>query len=205
MLRTFRIWETAALLALCVTLLLGTWARGRQERLAGQVIRLHVIAASDSEEDQAAKLRVRDALLELLTPALEGSESTEEAAEAVRELLSELETEAERVSGGRAAAELGTERYPTRQYEGFALPAGEYLSLRVSLGDGAGRNWWCVVYPPLCMQAASDLTEEDAECLSRDDWRLITEDGELYVIRFKLLELWDNLFFLEEKEAKRTP
>ena len=204
MTRTFRRWEIAALLALCLTLLLGTWAQGRQQRLAERVIRLHVIAESDGPEDQEMKLQVRDAVLAQLAPALEGLESAQEAAAAVRELLPALAEEAARVSGSRASAALGAESYPTRRYTDFALPAGEYLSLRVTLGAGQGHNWWCVVYPPLCLQSVTALREEDAACLSGDDWRLITEEGESYVIRFRLLELWGDLFFLKEKEEKRT-
>ena len=82
--------------------------------------------------------------------------------------------------------------YPTRDYGTFALPAGVYTSLRVTLGAGAGHNWWCVIFPPLCAQAAG-LSEQAVQALSDDDVRLVTESGGGYVVRFRLLELWDAL------------
>lgn len=87
---------------------------------------------------------------------------------------------------------LGPEHYPTRDYGTFALPAGVYTSLRVTLGAGAGHNWWCVIFPPLCAQAAG-LSEQAVQALSDDDVRLVTESGGGYVVRFRLLELWDAL------------
>ena len=86
--------------------------------------------------------------------------------------------------------ELGRETYPTREYETFSLPAGVYTSLRITLGAGGGRNWWCVVYPPLCT-AGVETAQEAA--LSDDDIKLITGDGGGYVLRFRLLEWWGSL------------
>ena len=103
----------------------------------------------------------------------------------------ELQRIAETASGGSARVELGRETYPTREYETFSLPAGVYTSLRVTLGTGSGRNWWCVVYPPLCTSGVE--TVQEAAVLSDDDVKLITEDGEGYVLRFRLLEWWGSL------------
>ena len=103
----------------------------------------------------------------------------------------ELQRIAETASGGSARVELGCETYPTREYETFSLPAGVYTSLRVTLGAGSGRNWWCVVYPPLCTSGVE--TAQEAAVLSDDDVKLITEDGEGYVLRFRLLEWWGSL------------
>ena len=186
-----RPWETALLAALCLTLLIGVWAQGRQRALSDRVVRLHVIAASDSAEDQRVKLAVRDALLAYLTPRLEAATGAQDAAAMIAEVSAELEQIAGRVSGERVRIELGRERYPTREYETFSLPAGIYTSLRVTLGAGGGRNWWCVVYPPLCT-AGVDTAQETA-ALSADDVKLITEDGDGYVLRFRLLEWWGSL------------
>ena len=183
-------WETALLAAVCVTLLTGVWAQGRQSALADKVVRLHVIAASDSAEDQRVKLEVRDALLSYLTPRLEAASGARDAAAVIAASAPELKKIAETVSGGSARVELGRETYPTREYETFSLPAGEYTSLRVTLGAGGGRNWWCVVYPPLC--TAGVETAQEA-LLSEDDIKLITEDGGGYVLRFRLLEWWGSL------------
>ena len=187
--RKFRVWEAALMLSLCLALLTGIWAEGTQARLAGQLVRLHVIAASDSAADQAEKLAVRDAVLRCLTPKLRHAQSADEA----RQIILRAEPLIRRAAAGAAKqpvrTDFGTEHYPTRDYGAFALPAGNYLSLRVMLGAGEGKNWWCVVFPPLCTQEA--LSPDAAETLSRQDRALITRaDGE-YEIRFRILELWD--------------
>ena len=183
-------WETAGLLALCVTLLFGLWAERRQTALAENIVRLHVIAASDSEADQAEKLRVRDAVLSYLAPKLRDAASAEEAADTLRAALPEVAALSETVSGRSARAELGREFYPTREYETFSLPAGADTALRVTLGEGAGHNWWCVVYPPLCTAAAEEVRSTAA--LSEDDLKLITgEDGE-YIFKFRIIEWWET-------------
>ena len=183
-------WETAALLTLCLALLLGLWAERRQAALADGLVRLHVIAASDSPEDQAEKLRVRDAVLALLTPRLEGADR-DAALETLRLSLPEVAATASRVSARNARAELGAERYPTREYESFSLPAGTYTSLRVTLGEGRGHNWWCVIYPPLCTSAVERASETAS--MDSDDLKLITgADGE-YVFKFRVIEWWENL------------
>ena len=135
-------WETALLAAVCVTLLTGVWAQGRQSALADKVVRLHVIAASDSAEDQRVKLEVRDALLAYLTPRLEAAPGARDAAAVIAASAPELKKIAETVSGGSARVELGRETYPTREYETFSLPAGGYTSLRITLGTGGA---WCIL------------------------------------------------------------
>ena len=197
-----RAWEIALLAAAAVTLLSGVWAQGRQSALAEKVVRLHVIAASDSAEDQRVKLAVRDAVLAYITPRLESASGAAEAAAVIAGESETLVHIAESVSGGRARVALGRERYPTREYETFSLPAGEYTSLRIILGAGSGRNWWCVVYPPLCTASVEEAQETAA--LSADDVKLITEDGEGYVLRFRLLEWWDALVHGTQKPGSET-
>lgn len=185
------------LFALCFSLCFGLWQRSRQRELSEQVIRLHVIARSDSSRDQAVKLKVRDSVLRLLEPALEGIDDQASAAEVVEELIPRIEQTAAKAvfaAGEKysAAAGISRESYPTRQYDGFALPAGEYTSLRIILGDGNGKNWWCVVFPPLCAAAveescqAVDMLSEDSEAM------ILAEDGE-YKISFKVLEIFEKL------------
>jgi len=188
-----RRWEIALLLALIVSMLAGLWAGREQRRLASGLIRLHVIASSDNAEDQALKLQVRDAVLETLTPALSAAETPQQAQEIVENRLPELARIGEAVSGQRAVASLGWENYPTREYEGFALPAGDYLSLRLELGEAQGKNWWCVVFPPLCAAAAEHSQDALREMLGEGEAALVTGDGTGYVLKFKLLELWDAL------------
>ena len=183
--------EAALLLGLCFALLTGVAARSQQRALAEKVVRLHVLAVSDDAEDQAVKLRVRDGVLSTLTPRLAGASDAAAARDVIEEALPELRALAEELSGGRAEAVLSRESYPTREYDGFALPAGEYTSLRIVLGEGKGHNWWCVVYPPLCTASVSEAAETGV--LSGEDVRLITEDGTGYVLRFRLMEWWNSL------------
>ena len=187
--KRWKMWELALLFCLCGLSLTGTWCAARQEALSGKLIRLHVLAESDSSVHQSAKLRARDAVLERLAPALAPAESRQEAAAIIRELAPEL-AEAARAAAGADAARLtlGRESYPLRRYGSFALPAGEYLSLRLVLGEGGGRNWWCVVYPPLCTDPGAS-----EEAFAGEEWRLLSEDGTSYEIRFRLLELWGEL------------
>ena len=123
-----------------------------------EYLRMHVRANSDEKEDQAVKYMVRDALVQYLTPIVAECTSREVAERAIRAHTKQLANEAERVlrlqgfSYG-ASAEVKWEVFPTRVYDGYVLEAGEYLSLIVLLGEGAGANWWCVVYPPLCFAA----------------------------------------------------
>ncbi len=187
-----RLLANCALLSLSSLLLLATWAQSRQEALSGKLIRLHVLAESDSEEDQAKKLCARDAVLALLTPELEGVKSREEAETVIRRLTPAIRLAAEKAAGTQAAVQLSREYYPTRRYGTFSLPAGQYFSLRVTLGQGLGHNWWCVVYPPLCAQSAQESLA-GAAILSEEDARLLSEDGESYIFRFRLLELWGEL------------
>ena len=128
-----------------------------------------MIAASDAEEEQAVKLRVRDAVLDYLRPRLSGAADAKEAREILRAELAGAAEAAAGASGGREVTlRLGQEDYPARVYGGFTLPAGRYESLRVVLGPGQGHNWWCVVFPTLCLEAAE--TEELRSVMRREDY-----------------------------------
>ncbi len=187
----FKIWEMAALLALCLTLLLCAWAQGRQTAISADLVRLHVIAASDAPEEQALKLRVRDAVLAYLGPKLKSAEDRAAAIETLSADLEGVRRAAEDAAEGRSVrVTLGRERYPLRQYEGFTLPAGEYESLRVVLGAGEGHNWWCIVFPPLCLQAVEG--EKLQSVMSREDYGIVCEE-EGYELRFKIVELWGEI------------
>lgn len=189
--RRLKIWELSALVTLCVCLLTGLWAEGRQQRLAAGLVRLHVLAVSDEAEEQAVKLRVRDAVLRYLAPYLDGVKSADEAEAILSGKLDGVRAAAEQAAEGRAVrVTLGDERYPTRDYAGFSLPAGRYRSLRVVLGEGKGHNWWCVVFPPVCLAAVE--REAVRPVMNPEDYALITrEDG--WQLRFRLVELWGEL------------
>ena len=184
-------WELALLCALCLTLVSALWAQGRSQKIDGALVRLHVLAVDDSETEQALKLRVRDAVLGCLSARLEGAQSKAEAAEILSEALPEIQSAAAEAAEGRpVAVTLGRERYPTRLYGALALPAGEYDSLRVILGEGRGQNWWCVVFPPLCMSVES--TEEFEQAVGKETFEILSADGTTSY-RFRLLELWGEL------------
>ena len=194
-----KIWEIALLLGVAVCLLSGARALHTQEELADKVVRLHVLANSDSEEDQALKLQVRDAVLERAEDLLAQTSSRAEAEGKLRGQLLEFERLAESVirEAGydyEVTAELTDTEFPTREYEGFTLPAGEYLALRILIGEAAGRNWWCVVFPPLCTAATADVPASAmAAGFTEDEVRLITEEDRGYVLKFKAVEFWETL------------
>lgn len=191
-----KIWEAAALCALCISLLTGVWAQARQQSISANLVRLHVIAASDEQAEQELKLQVRDAVLQYLEPKLRDVKSAAHAREIIAAELEGIGQAAAAVSQGRSVTvSLGEERYPTREYSAFTLPAGRYESLRVILGQGQGHNWWCVVFPPLCLSAAE--SEEVRQVMSQEDYALITGEED-YEIRFRLVELWGELLNLLE-------
>ena len=197
--RHLYLWELAGLLALCAALLSGLWAQGKQASIAGGLVRLHVLAVSDAPEEQEIKLRVRDAVLESLAPKLENAQDAEEAGAILADSLDLIRSAAEQAAEGRPVrVSFSEERYPTRDYAGFSLPAGRYRSLRVVLGEGQGRNWWCVVFPPVCLSAAEK--EAIQPVMNPADYALITrEDG--WEIRFRIVELWGKI--LEKVEIEK--
>ena len=177
------------LLALTVAVV---WAGGLladKERLRQDILRLHVVAASDSEADQAVKLQVRDAVLGSLRQGLSDLTDVEQARAYVEEMIPKIEKAANLVLAEAGFADtvqvsLTEWEFPEREYDTFSLPAGVYNALRVVIGDGEGQNWWCVVFPELCMGATS---EEFREMSSFSDGLNDTLTGE-YEIRFWLLD-----------------
>ena len=191
--------ELALLLALAVTLLWGAWSLHRQDDLQEKMIRLHVIANSDSDADQALKLCVRDAVLCRAEEILRQSADMTEARTRLRDSLPAIgdaaaQELAAQGSGYSVSVALEDTEFPRKTYDGFALPTGEYLALRVVIGAGEGRNWWCVVYPPLCTAAACELEGVALEGgMTADDLSLMTGENAGYVLRFRSLELWERL------------
>ena len=192
-------WELALLLGLCAALVWGAWAAQRQDALARKMIRLHVIANSDSDADQALKLEVRDKVLDFTTTVLQRSADMEDAQVRLRAELTRIETIARREIAAQGydypvTAQLASAEFPLKEYDGFSLPAGEYMALRLVIGEGEGRNWWCVVYPPLCTAAAADMPQTAIQAgLTDDDVSLITGEDTGYVLKFRSVELWEQL------------
>ncbi len=172
--------------------------RGESE-LYQNVVRLHVLANSDSEEDQTLKLEVRDAILEKTQLMLRGCTSKSQAQQIIEYNLPKIEATAKNAVTRAGydysvSVQLGNEEYPTKNYEGCCFPAGEYLSLRVLIGSAEGQNWWCVLFPPMCLSAASDSSEAFAQVgLTGDQYNVITQtQNPKYKVRFKLLEAFET-------------
>ena len=138
-----------------------------RQKLRQELIRLHVVAASDSEEDQAVKLEVRDAVIAAVQRELNNVQDMDQAKAYLQENLPKIEAVANGVLAqagfaDRASVSLCLEEFTTRVYDTFTLPAGLYESLRIVIGEGEGRNWWCVVFPSLCLPATTEGFEEVA-------------------------------------------
>ena len=171
------------------------------------VIRLHVVANSNSEEDQTLKLSVRDAVLDEVSKILDSipCDSVDKANELIDAHIEDITLAAKKClynEGYDYDVEvlLGKENYPTKNYESCAFPSGNYLSLQVKIGEAEGDNWWCVLFPPLCLSAASEtsLSVEDALInvgFTGAQYRIITDsDNVTYNVRFKILETFDEVF-----------
>jgi len=163
--------------------------------LRDELIRLHVVAASDSHEDQALKLRVRDAVTDSLSRELENLRDTDAAEAYLQENLPKIQMLAESVlrqhgCGDPVSVSFMTEEFGKRVYDTFSLPSGIYKSLRIRIGKAKGRNWWCVVFPSLCLPATCDGFEDAAQCAGLPDDLIATLEGENgYEIRLFLLDV----------------
>ena len=194
-------------MVICLSLvaLVYAWALvADREQLKNELIRLHVVAASDSDEDQAIKLQVRDAVLESLRRGLEDVTDVEGAKAYIRENLPRLEAAANEAlaaagCGDLATVKLQAEEFAARVYDTFSLPAGIYDTLRVTIGEGAGHNWWCVAFPSLCLPATTDGFEAVAAGAGFSPELTDTLTGE-YEVRFLLLDLVGHIENLLHRE-----
>ena len=176
------------------------------EEIRENVLRLHVLANSDSAEDQSLKLLVRDRLLELSREIYPDAGSKEEAVAVTESNLTVLQSEAEKIvraKGYEYPVKVSLEKcyFSTRTYGDITLPAGTYQALRVVIGEGAGHNWWCVMFPPLCVSPASDSEALLSDVLSSEELDFVEGSG--YEIRFKCVELYEDFRHqLSEKSRK---
>lgn len=187
-------------LCACVAALFWTWGVvADRETLNAELIRLHVVANSDSEEDQAIKLRVRDAVVESLQTAMADVTDIDQARTYIRENLPKIQqtaNEALKALGceDTAVATLDEEIFDTRYYDTFTLPAGVYEALRITIGEGEGKNWWCVVFPTLCVPATSEGFGDVAAGAGFPDALTAALEGEEgYEVRFFLLDVLGRL------------
>ena len=165
-------------------------------------VRLHILANSNSESDQALKLKVRDVILNKISDyEAKSKEESLSKIEEDKEKLIELAKTVIRENGRdyEVNIDVGIEKYPTRHYDDFSLPAGKYTSVMVKIGEAKGENWWCVLYPPLCTKAA--LKADKDACidvgLTKDQYSLITQSSGKYKVKFKILEVAANALGIE--------
>ena len=189
---------TLGLLLLCTTVSLSALAlSAEQKNLSDKLIRLHVVANSDSDYDQSVKLKVRDAVLQKANALLADSENPDRTlAENLQVLADTAQAELCKLNyRADIHASFEMERFPTRKYDTFSLPAGTYKTLRITIGSGRGHNWWCVVYPSLCLTASMDDFEKAAQAANFTDGEisLIREETPTYVLRFKTVEILEKI------------
>ncbi|MCI9062605.1 MAG: stage II sporulation protein R [Romboutsia sp.] len=173
-----------------------------------KLIRFHVIANSDSDEDQNLKLKVRDAIIDYLQPKLLESESIEESESIIKKEYSELEKISKNIileNGYNYDIQVGIDysEFPTKQYSNVILPAGEYKALRIIIGEGKGKNWWCVMFPPLCfVDEQKGIIDKDTddklrEVLTEEEYELISQKTSKQMnrvqIKFKIAEIIQNI------------
>ncbi|MDU4934078.1 MAG: stage II sporulation protein R [Peptostreptococcaceae bacterium] len=174
-----------------------------------KLIRFHVIANSDTEEDQELKLKVRDEIISYLQPKLENSSSIEESEKIITSEYDNLQSISRETiidNGYEYDVKVGIEysNFPTKQYSNVILPAGEYKALKVVIGEGKGKNWWCVMFPPLCFVDEENgvidkSTDEKLQSvLDEEEYNLITtknkEEGNVVKFKFKIVEVVKDMF-----------
>lgn len=186
----FRIFLWVTAVFFCACLLYAGESLIQQRALAQKTVRLHVVANSDSREDQENKLVVRDAVLQQVAELTKNCESAEQAKKVIGENLPKIADAAAQVCDREIRVSLQKESFETRHYDSFTLPAGEYPSLRVCIGQAEGKNWWCVVFPSLCVPATWEGVEEAALTggFSQEETELILGGEEEYHLRFRTLE-----------------
>ena len=188
-----RFFEVTLSLTLIFAILCGARADARQASLADKMLRLHVIANSDSNADQEEKLRVRDRVLRAADELIPDTASLTDVKRITRENLDTLTAAAKTATDLPVRAEVCTMYFPTREYDTFTLPAGEYDALRIIIGNGAGRNWWCVLFPPLCVSAAQAVGCAEEAGLSEEELQMISRGETVYRYEFKFLEILSKL------------
>ncbi len=189
--------ELSIIIALIVSIFVGIdTCSANCEDIRENIFRLHVIANSDSQEDQQLKLAVRDRIISIGGDIFAQVHNKQEAETIVRPMLSEFQRAVEDVIKEQGydypvKVTISNEYFNTRIYEKVTLPAGKYDALRVIIGSGEGKNWWCVMFPPMCLPAAEE-TEALNQVLSEEDLQFVS-DYQDYEVRFKIIEWYENI------------
>ncbi|MCI8496647.1 MAG: stage II sporulation protein R [Clostridiales bacterium] len=166
------------------------------EGIRESVVRLHVLANSDSDADQTLKLQVRDRVLRETKGLFSEAQGEADALQRARDALPLIQKAAEDEIALRGydypvTVEIGQSCFNTRTYEEVTLPAGRYDAVRILIGDGAGKNWWCVMFPPMCVPAASE-SEELSDVLDAEQMEIVG-NADRYEVKFKTLEIIEEI------------
>ncbi|AYF54154.1 stage II sporulation protein R [Clostridium botulinum C] len=200
-----------SLMILCGSILVVSYikADASQKSIANKLIRFHVIANSDSTEDQALKLKVRDEILEYISPKLKNSKSIEESRQIIKENSEVINAIAKKTIQKNGytytvKTELSHENFPVKTYGDITLPQGDYEAYRVIIGNGKGHNWWCVMFPPLCF---TDITKGEVELqktdemmkktLTKEEYKLVNnkcEENNEIIFKFKIIEKLKKIY-----------
>lgn len=181
-----------------------SYASNISSDLSNNLLRLHIVANSDSSEDQALKLKVRDRLIEYLNSIVSPSNTKEEVVEILKKHINDMRNVALGViceNGFNYSVTVSLEHidFPTKTYSNISLPTGLYDAIDVHIGNSAGHNWWCVMFPPLClvndgtMEMSDDSRDNLKENLDSEEYSLITEKNQVYEFKFKIVEIINKL------------
>lgn len=165
------------------------------ENISDQVFRLHILANSDSAEDQQLKLKVRDEILKKGETVFVSSNSLEETIELCKDNIALFQQTAEQClkdngSDYEVKVYVDKEYFNTREYDEITLPSGIYNALKIEIGQGKGHNWWCVMFPAICLSSVTD--DELNKYLSEDEQKLVNSDSK-YEVRFKIVEIYEKV------------
>ena len=185
--------STTAIYLLIVTMLLAIMPTDAEARIYEDTIRLHILANSNSTEDQNLKIEIRDRLLTEYGNNLKELGTKDEAESVIQDLLPKITDSvnlwiSELGFNYKAEAVIGVEWYETRDYGDFSLPCGYYTSLRIMIGEADGNNWWCVMYPPLCLELATESAPADDGLIDYTNEEIRLIKGGRYNVKFKILE-----------------
>ena len=202
----FRLLLLLLLLIIFVCFSAYSYASAVSCNLSNNVLRLHILANSDSKEDQTLKLKIRDAILDYMNSLSINLNSKEEAINAINVNIDEFYSIAENIissEGYSYPVDISIEKcdFPTKSYGDVSLPAGIYDALRIKIGSANGHNWWCVMFPPICfVDVSSGIVPESSKStlknnLGTEEYQLISNDSSNYTFKFKLIELVENIKF----------
>ncbi len=197
-----KLFMVSIIIGVCITSLIQSYSQRVMADISSSVVRLHVIANSDTNKDQELKLKVRDEIIDYLEPVLANANNVEDTKSLIKNNLGKIEEEAKKVVKKygytySVTADFGNYSFPTKTYENAQFPKGRYDALKIVIGKGEGKNWWCVLYPQLCFDFSQNgtLSNESAtklkNVLTYDEFEMITSKSDLN-FKFKIVEWFSS-------------